>query len=108
MLLLLVLYYYFILCVGSSPDGRYFVSTSGDRTAQLYKSTESVVEKHVCLQGHTKWVWDATFSADSMYVLTASTDCSARLWEVQSGEQVSIFSGQHTKGITSVALNDLY
>ena len=100
--------------VGSSPDGRYFVSTSADHTAQLYNKHPDLslgctsLEKGRSLEGHSKWVWDATFSADSMYVLTASTDTTVRLWEVQSGEQVSVFTGQHTKGITSVALNDLY
>lgn len=94
--------------LGNSPDGQFLISTSGDKTAQLYSVNEDAIERKSCLVGHSKWVWDATFSADSMYVLTASTDCSARLWEVETGDQISIFTGQHTKGITSVALNDLY
>eukprot|EP00501_MAST-03F_sp_TOSAG23-6_P001786 GSMAST32.ASY1.ANO1.1864.1 assembled CDS len=32
-----------------------------------------------------KWIWDCAFSADSSYLVTASSDFSARLWEVRRG-----------------------
>ena len=45
------------------------------------------------------------FSADSGYLVTASSDMSARLWEVASGSAVRTYTG-HAKAVTAVALND--
>lgn len=52
-----------------------------------------------------RWVWDCVFSADSGYLVTASSDMSARLWEVASGTAVRTYTG-HAKAVTAVALND--
>ena len=58
------------------------------------------------LSGHTRWVWDAAFSADSAYIVTASSDGTARLWDVTSGEMVRTYAG-HQKAVTAIAMNDL-
>lgn len=55
--------------------------------------------------GHSKWVWDAGFSADSVYLVSGSTDGTAKLWDIKSGECIRQYNG-HGKGITCVALND--
>lgn len=57
------------------------------------------------LSGHSNWVWDAAFSADSSFILTGASDNTARLWDAEAGEMISIFSG-HAKAITAVAIND--
>lgn len=33
--------------------------------------------------GHRRWVWDADFSADSSFLVTSSSDHSAKLWNVR-------------------------
>lgn len=33
---------------------------------------------------HQRWVWDAVFSADSFYIVTASSDTTAKLWDVRT------------------------
>ena len=65
--------------------------------------------------GHQRWVWDCAFSADSAYLvtgehifppgssyfhilLTASSDHTARLWEMSSGETVRQYNGHHKGG----------
>jgi G protein beta subunit-like protein len=58
------------------------------------------------LEGHLKWVWDCAWSADSAYLVSASSDTTARLWSVSSGECICIYTG-HSKALTAVALNDL-
>lgn len=58
------------------------------------------------LEGHLKWVWDCTWSADSAYLVSASSDGTARLWSISSGDCICIYTG-HTKALTGVALNDL-
>lgn len=60
------------------------------------------------LKGHQRWVWDAAWSADSAYVVTASSDHFARLFELgPEGKETMIrqYHGHH-RGLTSVALND--
>jgi target of rapamycin complex subunit LST8 len=65
--------------------------------------------------GHQRWVWDCAFSADSAYLVTgehnflpglqyiyistpASSDHTARLWEMTSGETVRQYNGHHKGG----------
>lgn len=36
----------------------------------------------VLQKGHQRWVWDAVFSADSCYLISASSDSTAKLWDV--------------------------
>jgi G protein beta subunit-like protein len=52
-----------------------------------------------------RWVWDVAFSNDSQYVITGSSDTVARLWNINTGENVREYSG-HQKAITSVAFSD--
>ena len=57
------------------------------------------------LAQHQRWVWDACFSADSAYLVTASSDHSARLWDLSSGAAIRYYSG-HSLAVTCCALND--
>lgn len=57
------------------------------------------------LSAHQRWVWDCAFSADSAYLVTASSDHYARLWELSTSSIIRQYNGHH-RGITSVALND--
>jgi len=57
------------------------------------------------LAQHQKWVWDAVFSADSSYLVTASSDNIARLFNLRTGEVVRQYEG-HQFAVTCVALND--
>ncbi len=57
------------------------------------------------LAGHQKWVWDCVFSVDAAYLVTASSDCSARLWDLSTGDAIRMYSGHH-KAAVCCALND--
>lgn len=104
---------------------RYLATCSADTTVKIWSiapNYEFVQEK--VLQGHQRWVWDCAFSADSAYLVTgqdlffcfvfvlaldcvlklewrfaASSDHTARLWEMASGETVRQYNGHH-KGET--------
>jgi len=55
--------------------------------------------------GHQRWVWDCVFSVDAAYLVTASSDCSARLWDLSTGDAIRMYSGHH-KAAVCCALND--
>jgi target of rapamycin complex subunit LST8 len=57
------------------------------------------------LTHHQRWVWDAVFSADSSYMVSASSDQSAKLWDLRSGDVIRNYLG-HNLAVTCVALND--
>ncbi len=43
--------------------------------------------------GHTGAVYGAAFSPDGKYVLTSGVDGTARLWDVQTGQELRRFAG---------------
>lgn len=88
-------------------DGAFLLPPLGgpiDRTLAL--GDEVRLELDQVFSGHSKWVWDCAFSADSAYIVTASSDNTARLWDAATAETIAIYSG-HTKALTGLALNDL-
>lgn len=111
----------YLLKAKISPDNRQLVTCSSDQTARLFdisRGTSGNIGTASCnnneefrpalaqtLAQHTKWVWDAVFSADSSYLVTASSDHSARLWNIKNGEVVRQYTG-HQYAVTCVALND--
>jgi len=112
----------YLLKAKISPDNRQLVTCSSDQTARLFDisrgGSSSSSSTNIChpneefrptvtqtLSQHTKWVWDAVFSADSSYLVTASSDHSAKLWNLRSGEVVRQYTG-HQHAVTCVALND--
>lgn len=57
------------------------------------------------LTQHQKWVWDAVFSADSVYLVTVSSDQSGKLWNLKTGDVIRNYAG-HSLAATCVGLND--
>ncbi|KAJ6223105.1 hypothetical protein RDWZM_001650 [Blomia tropicalis] len=52
-----------------------------------------------------RWVWDITFTADSQYLFSASSDGIVRLWSVFTGDLIREYSG-HMKSVTALAFSD--
>lgn len=52
-----------------------------------------------------RWVWDVAFSADSQYLITASSDSVVRLWHLESAEIRREYTG-HQKAVTALAFSD--
>ncbi|EGZ06427.1 hypothetical protein PHYSODRAFT_289141 [Phytophthora sojae] len=78
------------------------VSSTLGPTAPPVPSSSGLIHT---LQGHQRWVWDCAFSAVSSYLVTCSSDQSARLWDLSQGEAIRQYSGHH-KAVICVALND--
>jgi WD40 repeat protein len=93
---------------------RYLATCSADTTVKIWSISQNYeFRQEKVLQGHQRWVWDCAFSADSAYLVTgkkftcwlysfmyptqllASSDHTARLWEMASGETVRQYNGHH-------------
>jgi G protein beta subunit-like protein len=107
-----------LLTIPDFTMSRYLATCSADTTVKIW-SIGPDYEFHLdkVLQGHQRWVWDCAFSADSAYLVTgnrpprcvgilvlrplsASSDHTARLWEMASGNTVRQYNGHH-KGVDS-------
>ena len=51
--------------------------------------------------GHHRWLYQATFSPDATQILTGSIDGTARLWDVETGQELQRFD--HGSRVRSVA-----
>jgi len=94
-----------------SKDGSQILTSSNDRTARIWDLKESVqatgsaaIETTVAqtFKGHKWAVLSAEFSDDGKFVITASEDNTARIWDATNGKELSILAG-HTARVTSVA-----
>ncbi len=69
-----------------SPNGRYAVTGSWDRTAIVWDVKAG--KEFRLLDAHAKWVTAVAFSPDGSKVLTGGDDQTVRLWDVSSGRQL--------------------
>jgi G protein beta subunit-like protein len=93
-----------LLRVLVSPDHAMLVTTGADSIAKLWKFDESLalLQELKCPE-QKKWVWDAAFTPDSLYVCTGGTDKYYRTWECATGRRV-YQSQMRAKGFTAIAL----
>lgn len=74
-----------------SPDNRYVLSCSEDRSARLWSvDTQTAL---VAYKGHNAPVWDVAFGPFGHYFATASHDMTARLWSCDHIYPLRIFAG---------------
>ena len=78
-------------------------STSASGTVGSSASNRYELDK--VLAHHQRWVWDAVFSADSLYMVTVSSDQTGKLWNIKTGEVMKTYVG-HNLTVSCVALND--
>ncbi|GBB91355.1 hypothetical protein RclHR1_01860009 [Rhizophagus clarus] len=82
-----------------SPDNKYLISCSEDRTARLWSS--DTYTNLVCYKGHNSPIWDVDFSPLGFYFVTASHDRTARLWSCDHIYPLRIFAG-HISDVDAV------
>jgi len=91
-----------ILAIAISPDGRYALSGSQDKTLKLWEVSSGAEIR--TFQGHTDFVRSVAFSPDGHTALSGSDDNTLKLWEVSSGVEIRTFQG-HTYDVKSVAFS---
>ncbi|XP_015784147.1 target of rapamycin complex subunit lst8 [Tetranychus urticae] len=115
-----------------SPDSTLLATTSADQTCKVWRTadllplsthnSESSSSHSNCSIWDTldnmsptaelqtenqRWVWDLAFSADSQYIITASSDNNARLWSINTGKVKKEYVG-HQGPITALAFSDAF
>jgi WD40 repeat protein/serine/threonine protein kinase len=88
--------------VALSPDGRWVLSGSEDKTLRLWELSSGKCVR--TFEGHKELVTSVALSVDGRWALSGSDDKTLRLWEVSSGKCVRTFEG-HTSFVSSVALS---
>jgi WD40 repeat protein len=87
--------------VAVTPDGKYVVSGSGDKTVRLWDlATGKEVRRFT---GHDGAVLSVAVTPDGKYVVSGSWDNTVRLWELATGKEVRRFTG-HEDWVRSVAV----
>ncbi|CAH8436502.1 unnamed protein product [Schistosoma curassoni] len=96
----------YVLKVQFSPDSTLIATGGGDGKFNLLKTADFslVTTRQGSPSGH-HWVWDCAFSADSRFLLTATSDGVARLWNLETGEVPVEYKG-HQRAITCMAFRD--
>jgi WD40 repeat protein len=90
-----------VTAVALTPDGRFALSGSDDRTLRLWElSTGRCLRT---LEGHTDSVTSVAVTADGRFTLSGSRDETVRLWELSTGRCLRTLE-DHTSMVTSVAL----
>jgi len=79
---------------GFSPDGRYCLTGSYDKTARIW-DTNSGECLHT-LSGHSRTVCSVRFSPDGRYCLTGSFDQTTKIWDIKTCECLKTLTGQST------------
>jgi WD40 repeat protein len=83
-----------------SPDGRFIVTASWDKTARVWDA--STAQPVAELKGHSSEVNSASYSPDGRFIVTASRDKTARVWNASSALPVAELKG-HSAYVYSAA-----
>ena len=90
-----------VRCVGYSPDGRYIVSGSSDRTIRVWDAeTGSGVGEP--LEGHIDEVSCLVHSPDGRYIISGSDDKTIQIWDAEARSRVGKPLEGHSHSVLSV------
>jgi WD40 repeat protein len=78
-------------CLAFSPDGRFILSGSYDKTLKLFNTNTKMLVR--TFKGHSAHVWSVAFSPDGQRALSASRDTTIKLWNLSTGKVIRTFEG---------------
>ena len=83
------------MIVALTPDGKWALTGSWDRTARLWDLTNPESNPRV-LSGHTGTIYSVALTPDGKWALTGSQDNTARLWDLSNlGSSPRVLSGTY-------------
>ena len=94
----------FVLSVAFSPDGKWIISGSKDRTAQFWDPATGLP---ICLlQGHKNSVISVAVAPNALNFATGSGDCKAKVWRcspVSAGGLSALPASAHSSALAGLA-----
>ena len=87
--------------VALTPDGRYVVSGSNDKTLRVWELASGQCVR--ALEGHTDRVQSVAITPDGRYTVSGSNDKTLRVWELFSGRCIRTVEG-HSSYVFCVAI----
>lgn len=91
-----------ILAVAWSPDGKEYLTGSGDGKVCLWDATTGNCIRD--LKGHSRPIRSAVFSRDGKKILTGSADKTARLWDRETGDLLLVID-KHEGEVSNAAFD---
>jgi len=87
-----------------SPDGSILATSSADQSTKIWRTSDWSLDCTLHAPNQ-QWVWDIAFSADSQYLIAATSDNTARLWSLLTQDVKCEYNG-HTMNVTCIAFRD--
>jgi WD40 repeat protein len=92
---------HWVNAVAITPNGRWALSGSHDRTLKLWDlETGSLIRSFV---GHTDSIYTVAVTPDGHIVLSGSADRTVRLWDLQTGRLLHTFA-EHGGPVSAVVV----
>ena len=85
-----------------SPNGKWIVTGSADRTAKIWDAATGRVLR--TLSGHGGIIRSVAVSADNRRIATGSYDLTVKVWDIEAGEELLTLKG-HGDTIVSLAFS---
>src|SRR5258708_72239 len=91
-----------VTCVHYSPNGKYIISGSIDKTIRVWDA-EIGAPVGEPLMGHTDSVRSLAYSPDGRHFISGSKDMTIQMWDGETGVIVGQPLKGHTSGVWSIA-----
>jgi WD40 repeat protein len=80
-------------------------AVAASELAAAQAAESAVATLAAVLSGHTNYVWDVVVTPDGREAVSASTDCTVRVWDLKSNLLRASLTG-HVSAVCSVAVSD--
>jgi WD40 repeat protein len=99
--------------INIDPERGLLIAIEAAQTATAFESQDALRQLLATaplriLRGHEDTVWDAAFSPDGKYVVTASDDHTARVWDALTGQAVAVLRGHEDSGSAAFSPDGKY
>lgn len=74
-----------------SPDGKYLITASDDKTVKLFDIASGT--ELYSFEGHDLEIQHAAFSPDGAYFVSASCDHNLKVWDIETNTEIQHFKG---------------